>query len=112
MPDYDSRMSILLSITTLVVANLIEEDESAKVDRFTNKQEKQKGTGKSRHDLASSLQMLGNFIGLLAPPRSAISKANNAAAKAMFFISGTSVDSAYLDYISMDNIFVDYCKYR
>ncbi|XP_004298174.1 PREDICTED: mediator of RNA polymerase II transcription subunit 33A-like [Fragaria vesca subsp. vesca] len=108
MPDHDSRMSMLLSITTLVVANLIEEDESAKVDRFTIKQEKQKGTGKSRHDLASSLQMLGNFIGLLAPPRSAISKANNAAAKAMSFISGTSVDSAYLDHISMDNISVDY----
>ncbi|XP_061990357.1 mediator of RNA polymerase II transcription subunit 33A-like [Rosa rugosa] len=112
VPHHDSRISMLLSITTLVVAGLIDEDESAKVDKtdysFANQQEKQKGTGKSHHDLLSSLQMLGNFIGLLAPPRSAVSAANRAAAKAMFFISGTSVESAYLDCISMDDVSVDY----
>lgn len=97
-----------------MVAGLIEEDESAKVDTteysFANHSRKQKVTGKSRDDLVSSLQMLGNFIGLLAPPRSVVSAANRAAAKAMFFISGTRVESAHLDCISTDDSSTDCCK--
>lgn len=114
MPHLDSRLCMLLSVTPLVVAGLIEEDESAQVDKkehsFVSHWRKQKVTGKSRNDLVSSLQMLGNFIGLLAPPRSAVSAANRAAAKAMFFISGTKVESAYLDYISTNDISIDCCK--
>ncbi|KAL6293326.1 hypothetical protein ACE6H2_001468 [Prunus campanulata] len=111
MPHLDSRLCMLLSVTPLVVAGLIEEDESAQVDKkehsFVSHWRKQKVTGKSRDDLVSSLQMLGNFIGLLAPPGSAVSAANRAAAKAMFFISGTKVESAYLDYISTNDISID-----
>nr|XP_028946817.1 mediator of RNA polymerase II transcription subunit 33A-like [Malus domestica] len=110
-PHLESRLCMLLSITTLVVAGLIEEDESAKVDTteysFANHSRRQKVTGKSRDDLVSSLQMLGNFIGLLAPPRSVVSAANRAAAKAMFFISGTRVESAHLDCISTNDSSTD-----
>ncbi|XP_016647568.1 PREDICTED: mediator of RNA polymerase II transcription subunit 33A [Prunus mume] len=113
MPHLDSRLCMLLSVTPLVVAGLIEEDESGQVDKkehsFVSHWRKQKVTGKSRDDLVSSLQMLGNFIGLLAPPRSAVSAANQAAVKAMFFISGAKVESAYLDYISTKDISSDFC---
>ncbi|KAK7855839.1 mediator of rna polymerase ii transcription subunit 33a [Quercus suber] len=104
MPRLDTRLCILLSVTTLVVADLIEEEESAPVDETecgsTNHWKEKKVTGKCRNDLVSSLQILGDYQGLLTPPQSIVSAANQAAAKAMLFVSGINVGSAYFECIN------------
>lgn len=96
VPRLDTRLSMLLSITTLVVADLIEEEESAATDEF----EYGIGTGKRRADLIFSLQNLQDYQSLLTPPQSVIPSANQAAAKAMMFISGINVSRGYLECIS------------
>ncbi|KAH6769857.1 REF4-related 1 [Perilla frutescens var. hirtella] len=101
VPRLDTRLSMLLSITTLVVADLIEEKESTALDVF----EYGIGTehrvpGKRRMDLIFSLQNLQDYQSLLTPPQSVIPSANQAAAKAMMFISGINVGSAYFECIS------------
>lgn len=114
MPRLDTRLCLLLSITTLVVADLIEEEESApsgeaecdSKDRWKEKHV----PGKCRKDLVSSLQMLGDYEGLLTPPQSIISAANQAAAKAMMFVSGINVASAYFEFISMKELPINCCK--
>uniref|UniRef100_A0A6N2MAC1 Mediator of RNA polymerase II transcription subunit 33A n=1 Tax=Salix viminalis TaxID=40686 RepID=A0A6N2MAC1_SALVM len=96
MPRLDTSLSMLLSITTLVVTNLIEEEESAWIDEtqqspVNQRKEKQ---GKCQKGLITSLQLLGDYEGLLTPPQSVSSVANQAAAKATMFISGLTVRSA------------------
>lgn len=66
--------------------------------------------GKRRKDLISSLQVLGDYEGLLAPPPSVISVANQAAAKAMMFISGHTVGSGYFECIEMNDVPMNCCK--
>lgn len=66
--------------------------------------------GKLRKDLVSSLQVLGDYEGLLAPPQSVISVANQAAAKAMMFISGLTVGSGYFECIGMTDVPMNCCK--
>ncbi|XP_028951910.2 mediator of RNA polymerase II transcription subunit 33A-like isoform X3 [Malus domestica] len=91
VPRLDTRLCMLLSITTLVVADLIEEEEITP----TNKNEcgsingwKEKEVPRQRrNDLVSSLQTLGDYQGLLTPPQCVVSAANQAAAKAMLFLS-------------------------
>ncbi|GMP56604.1 hypothetical protein CsSME_00021025 [Camellia sinensis var. sinensis] len=101
MPRLDTRLCMLLTITTLVVADLIEEEESAPIDEMecgdSTRCKEKWVPGKRRRDLVSSLQSLGDYQGLLTPPQSVISAANQAAAKAVMFISGISVGSAYFD---------------
>ncbi|RVW55492.1 Mediator of RNA polymerase II transcription subunit 33A [Vitis vinifera] len=108
MPRLDTRLCLLLSITTLVVADLIEEEESAPSDETechpTNHWKEKHVPGKCRKDLVSSLQMLGDYEGLLTPPQSVISAANQAAAKAMMLVSGINVGSAYFEFISMKDM--------
>nr|XP_023894323.1 mediator of RNA polymerase II transcription subunit 33A [Quercus suber]POE58576.1 mediator of rna polymerase ii transcription subunit 33a [Quercus suber] len=108
MPRLDTRLCILLSVTTLVVADLIEEEESAPVDETecgsTNHWKEKKVTGKCRNDLVSSLQILGDYQGLLTPPQSIVSAANQAAAKAMLFVSGINVGSAYFECINVKDM--------
>ncbi|KAG2727387.1 hypothetical protein I3843_01G150500 [Carya illinoinensis] len=108
VPRLDTRLCILLSITTLVIADLIEEEESVSVDETecgaTNHWKEKNVTGKRRNDLVSSLQMLGDYQGLLTPPQSVVSAANQAAAKAMFFVSGISVGSAYFECIGVKDV--------
>ncbi|WJZ87031.1 hypothetical protein VitviT2T_006438 [Vitis vinifera] len=108
MPRLDTRLCLLLSITTLVVADLIEEEESAPNDETerhpTNHWKEKHVPGKCRKDLVSSLQMLGDYEGLLTPPQSVISAANQAAAKAMMLVSGINVGSAYFEFISMKDM--------
>ncbi|KAG6664410.1 mediator of RNA polymerase II transcription subunit 33A-like [Carya illinoinensis] len=110
VPRLDTRLCILLSITTLVVADLIEE-ENAPVDETecgsTNQWKDKKVTGKCHNDLVSSLQILGDYQGLLTPPQSVVSAANQAAAKAMFFVSGINVGSAYFDCIGLKDMPID-----
>ncbi|KAF5452447.1 hypothetical protein F2P56_027443 [Juglans regia] len=107
-PRLDPRLCLLLSITTLVVADLIEEDESALRDETqygsSNQWKEKRVPGKCRHGLVSSLQMLGDFQGLLIPPQSTVYAANQAAAKAMFFISGVDVGNANSECVLMKDM--------
>ncbi|EPS68585.1 hypothetical protein M569_06182 [Genlisea aurea] len=77
VPRLDTRLSMLLSITTLVVADLIEEQEND--DRILD-------------DLISSLRKLQDYQSLLTPPKSVTSAANLAAIKATTFVSATKLD--------------------
>ncbi|KAK9288306.1 hypothetical protein L1049_016757 [Liquidambar formosana] len=108
VPRLDTRLCINLSIITLVVANLIEEEESAPINEtecsFTNHWKEKQAPGKRRKDLVSSLQVLGDYQGLLTPPQSVISAANQAAAKAMMVVSGINVGSGYFECISMQDL--------
>ncbi|GLU08810.1 hypothetical protein SLE2022_256980 [Rubroshorea leprosula] len=105
VPRLDARLCMLLSITTLVVADLIEEEENALSNEMEygsiNQLEEKIFCGKRRNDLISSLQVLGDCQGLLSPPKSVVSAANQAAAKAMLFVSGISAGSASFECINM-----------
>lgn len=103
MPRLDTRLSMLLSITALVVSDLIEEEESVAMDEFGY------GKGKRRMDLIFSLQNLQDYQSLLTPPQSVIPSANQAAAKAMMFLSGINV-TAYFECISTKDMPVNCCK--
>ncbi|KAJ6764152.1 hypothetical protein OIU74_023097 [Salix koriyanagi] len=108
IPRLDARLCILLSITTLVVADLIAEDENMLIDESecgsTNHWKEKKHSGKLRNDLVSSLQLLGDYQTLLSPPQSVVSAANQAVAKAMLFVSGINVGSTYSECISMKDL--------
>ncbi|KAM1380167.1 hypothetical protein ACFX2I_021932 [Malus domestica] len=118
VPRLDTRLCMLLSITTLVVADLIEEEEITP----TNKNEcgsingwKEKEVPRQRrNDLVSSLQTLGDYQGLLTPPQCVVSAANQAAAKAMLFLSGVTVGSAYFECVAgnMRHLIVESCIAR
>ncbi|KAM1171751.1 hypothetical protein ACFXTH_022084 [Malus domestica] len=118
VPRLDTRLCMLLSITTLVVADLIEEEEITP----TNKNEcgsingwKEKEVPRQRrNDLVSSLQTLGDYQGLLTPPQCVVSAANQAAAKAMLFLSGVTVGSAYFECVTgnMRHLIVESCIAR
>lgn len=114
MPHLDTRLCMLLCITTLVVADLIEEEESALIDGTecgsTNHWKEKEVPGKRRNDLVSSLQMLGDYQGLLTPPPSVVSAANQAAAKAMLFISGIGAGNAYFECLSVEDMPINCCK--
>lgn len=114
MPGLDTRLCLLLSIIPLVIANLIEEEENASIDEAccgsTNHWKEKRILGKRRNDLISSLQELGDYQGLLTPPQSAVTAANQAAARAMLFVSGISVGSAYFDCINMKDMPINCCK--
>lgn len=113
VPHLDTRLCMLLCITTLVVADLIEE-ESALLNETecgsTNHWKEKEVPGKRRNDLVSSLQMLGDYRGLLEPPQSVVSVANQAAAKAMLFISGIGVGNAYYECLSVEDVPINCCK--
>lgn len=105
MPRLDTRLSMLLSITPLVVADLVEEDE------FEYGMEiKHQVPGKRRMDLIYSLQNLNDYQSLLTPPQSVIPAANQAATKAMMFISGINVGSSYFECISAMDMPMNCCK--
>ncbi|KAG6764833.1 hypothetical protein POTOM_032321 [Populus tomentosa] len=113
IPRLDARLCILLSITTLVVADLIAEDENMPIDESecgsTNHWKENKLSGKRRIDLVSSLQLLGDYQTLLSPPQSVVSAANQAVAKAMLFVSGINVGSTYSECISMKDLPINCC---
>lgn len=111
MPHLDTRLCMLLCIIPLVVGDLIEEEEGTPVDEKdsgpTDCWIEKKISGKCRHDLVSSLQVLGDYQSLLTPPQSVGAAANQAAAKAMLFVSGITIGSAYFDCLSMTEMPVD-----
>lgn len=108
VPGIDTRLCLLLCITVLVIADLIEEEESTTVDETeygaSNHWKEKKAPGMCRNELISSLQMLGEYQSLLTPPQAVISACNQAAAKAMMFVSGISVSSAYFESINMKDM--------
>lgn len=87
-----------LCIVPLVVANLIEERKYVSVME------------KLRNDLITSLQVLGDFPGLLAPPKCVVSAANKAATKAILFLSGGNVGKSCSDVINMKEMPINCCK--
>ncbi|GMJ01853.1 REF4-related 1 [Hibiscus trionum] len=110
IPRLDTRLCMVLSIIILVVANLIDEDEGAPSDEkeygstITNHRKEMQFPRKLRDDLVSSLQVLGDYQDLLAPPKSVVSAANQAAARAMLFVSGISVGSAYFECVNIKDM--------
>ncbi|XP_039002043.1 mediator of RNA polymerase II transcription subunit 33A-like isoform X2 [Hibiscus syriacus] len=110
IPRLDTRLCMLLSIIILVVADLIEEEEGAPCDEkeygstTINHWKEMKFSRKRRDDLVSSLQVLGDYQGLLAPPKSVVSAANQAAARAMLFVSGINVGSAYFECVNIKDM--------
>ncbi|XP_076898810.1 mediator of RNA polymerase II transcription subunit 33A-like [Bidens hawaiensis] len=97
MPRLDTRLCMLLSVTTLVVSDLIEDEES--MSHNNNNKENR------RMELVSSLQSLGDYQSLLTPPQSVIPDANQAAARALMIISGINAgNSAYFDPINIKEI--------
>ena len=110
MPRLDTRLSMLLSITTLIVADLVGEEESAAMDEIGyGFGAEHHVPGKRRKDLIFSLQNLQDYQSLLTPPQSVILSANQAAAKAMLFVSGINA-SAYFECISTMDMPVNCCK--
>ncbi|OIV91936.1 hypothetical protein TanjilG_25417 [Lupinus angustifolius] len=116
MPHLDTRLCMLLCIIPLVVADLIEEEEEEErrqVDETetdsdpTNNWKEKKVPGKCRNNLVTSLQVLGDYHSLLTPPQSVVAAANQAAAKAMLFVSGFTIGNAYFDCLSMTEIPID-----
>ncbi|KAJ9543363.1 hypothetical protein OSB04_023070 [Centaurea solstitialis] len=108
VPRLDTCLCLLLCTTTLAVANIIEEEENALLEEDDHKRVHQGGEpqvlGNCRKSLVSSLQQLGDYEGLLTPPLSVTSIANQAAAKAIMFFSGISVGSGYLDGVSLNDM--------
>ncbi|XP_021607457.1 mediator of RNA polymerase II transcription subunit 33A isoform X3 [Manihot esculenta] len=105
IPRLDTRLCILLSIIPLVVADLIEEEENVPINESewgSTNHWKEKNVKKRHNALVSSLQLLGDYQSLLIPPQSVVSAANQAAAKAMLFISGINVGSTYFECINMN----------
>ncbi|KAL3647907.1 hypothetical protein CASFOL_008875 [Castilleja foliolosa] len=91
----DSCLCMLLSVVTLAVVNIVEDEEITE------------SLVKLREDLVSSLQQLDDFEELLTPPPPVSSLANQAAAKAMMFLSGVSIDSGHLDNMSLNDMSIN-----
>lgn len=100
-------MCLLLSITTLSIADVINEDKSTINNQMENSNISQLQDtvlqGERHKALVHSLQLLGNFESLLVPPPSFISVANQAAAKALAFVSGIPVSVGFFESIGTNN---------
>ncbi|KAF0927619.1 hypothetical protein E2562_035227 [Oryza meyeriana var. granulata] len=77
-PHLHSRLCMLLAIVPLSVASILKE-ESDKLEGGM--------VSVRRGELLSSLQVLGQFFGLLSPPPSVVQSANSAARKALVALS-------------------------
>ncbi|XP_028759940.1 mediator of RNA polymerase II transcription subunit 33A isoform X2 [Neltuma alba] len=110
MPRIDTRVCMLLCIIPLVIADFIEEEETPIHESDsgpTNHWKEKKVPGKCRSELESSVQVLGDYQSLLVPPQSIVAAANQAAAKAMLFVSGITIGSAYFESLSMQEMPID-----
>ncbi|KAL8158128.1 hypothetical protein AgCh_002719 [Apium graveolens] len=92
VPHLGTRLSMLLSIVPLVLDHLIKEEEIALTAKIDCSIGKEQSPGKRSRDLVSCLQSLGDYEALLNPPESVISAANQAAAKAMMYVSGINLE--------------------
>jgi hypothetical protein len=112
VPRLDTCMCMLLSITTLTVANFIEEEESELIDETEHSptnQSKEK-PGRRRKDLVTSLQLIGDYEGLLTAPQAVSLVANQAAAKAIMYVSGLPVGNGYYESVSMNDMPMNCCN--
>ncbi|VYS55888.1 unnamed protein product [Arabidopsis thaliana] len=114
VPRTDTFLCVLLSVTPLAVANIIEEEESQWIDQTSSSPSNQwkEKKGKCRQGLINSLQQLGDYESLLTPPRSVQSVANQAAAKAIMFISGITNSNGSYENTSMSESASGCCKVR
>ncbi|KAJ7977445.1 Mediator of RNA polymerase II transcription subunit 33A like [Quillaja saponaria] len=108
VPRVDTCFCMLLCITTLTIANIIEEEEGELIEEAErsppNQMKEKEVLGKRRKELITSLQVLGDYEALLAPPQSVISVANQAAAKAIMFISGLTVGNLSYECMNMNDL--------
>ncbi|KAL7151345.1 hypothetical protein ABFS83_04G024700 [Erythranthe nasuta] len=108
VPRLDTCLCMLLSIATLAVVNIIEEEEtmlSSEAEQSSiSTRKKIESVGKRREDLISSLQRLDDFEGLLTSPPPVSSLANQAAVRAMMFLSGLTVGSGHLSGMSLNEM--------
>lgn len=93
IPHLEARLSVLLSIVPLAIANVLkDEDEhnssSVQVSLASEfRSEMGRKSGDSRkHGLVSSVQILGHFSSLLSPPELVVGAANHAAMKGACFV--------------------------
>ncbi|KAK7265971.1 hypothetical protein RIF29_18608 [Crotalaria pallida] len=112
VPRLDTCLCMLLCITTLVVANIVEEEEGeliVEAERSPTNQRKDKpALGERRGELVISLQLLGDYESLLNPPQPVIWVANQAAAKAVMFVSGHAVGNGYLESMNVNDLPTNY----
>ncbi|XP_012092293.1 mediator of RNA polymerase II transcription subunit 33B isoform X2 [Jatropha curcas] len=108
VPRLDTCLCMLLCTTTLAVANIIEEEEGELImeteSNPTDQMKEKQGLGKCREGLITALQLLGDYDSLLTPPQSVSLVANQAAAKAMLFISGVTSGNSYYESMSMNDM--------
>lgn len=114
MPRLDTCLCMLLSISTLAVTNIIEEEDSELMEETeqssTNQRIDKQALGQRHKDLVTSLQLLGDYEGLLTPPQCVSPAANQAAAKAMMFISGLPVSNGYYECSSVNDMPINCSK--
>ena len=95
---------MLLCITTLVVANLIGEEEGKLFEEAehspANQRMDKQALGVRHGESVISLQLLGDYENLLTHPQSVIWGANQAAAKANLFVLG---HSGYLEHKNVND---------
>ncbi|XP_062187025.1 mediator of RNA polymerase II transcription subunit 33A-like isoform X1 [Phragmites australis] len=120
VPHLDTRLCMLLSITTLAVADIVEEADSLCNETELNSHVKEKkAIGNLRKELMLSLQTLGDYESLLVPPPFIIPAANQAATKAAMFISGINISNGYMENVNgrnysgnMQHLIVESCISR
>ncbi|KAL2330468.1 hypothetical protein Fmac_018049 [Flemingia macrophylla] len=91
IPHLLARLSVLLSIVPLAIANVLRDDSepnpsSVQMSIESEYRHEKKSDGCMKLGLISSVQVLGHFSGLLCPPALVIDAANQAARKAASFI--------------------------
>ncbi|KAF1881036.1 hypothetical protein Lal_00023067 [Lupinus albus] len=87
----DTRLCMLLCITALAVTKVIDEEEGELIEEAEHSCTSQRRDKQRRREMVTSLQLLGDYECLLAPPQSVVLEANQAAAKAIMFLSGNPV---------------------
>lgn len=106
---------MLLSVVILVIVHVVEEEEITLIHEAEqstiNQRQDTVSMGKRRQDLVSSLQRLDDFEGLLTPPPLVSSLANQAAVKAMMFVSGVTVVSGHMDGMSLNDFPINICEF-
>ncbi|GER24801.1 mediator of RNA polymerase II transcription subunit [Striga asiatica] len=107
-PRIEIGLSLLLSISPLFIVNIIKEEEitlSSNGEKSSTSQRKcNESVGKRREHLVSSLKLLGDFEELLTPPSRINTLANQAAMKAMMFLSGVSTDNEHLNEMMLNDV--------
>ncbi|XP_010538443.1 PREDICTED: mediator of RNA polymerase II transcription subunit 33A-like isoform X2 [Tarenaya hassleriana] len=124
IPHLAARLCVLLSIVPLAIANIMRDDtrfpsfscHESMIPRFVDtgygRGLLEKEQASRRHGLDSSLQLLGNFSGLLCPPASVVDAANSAQARAASFISKSKSEADGSGGGNMWHLIVEACISR